>query len=63
MTHPMQLPNPTCLDHEALLQSAESNWLTCFLLSVLLAICTPSWAEDALQGRVVGVAGSLVANS
>jgi len=56
MTHPMQLPNSTCLD-EARLQSAESNWLACFLLSVLLAICTPSWAEDALQGRVVGVAG------
>jgi endonuclease YncB( thermonuclease family) len=56
----MLLPNSTCLGHESLLQSAESNWLTCFLLSVLLAICTPSWAEDALQGRVVGVAGGQV---
>lgn len=56
----MQLPNSTCPGHESLLQSTESSWLACFLLSILLAICTPSWAEDALQGRVVGVAGGQV---
>jgi endonuclease YncB( thermonuclease family) len=60
MTHPIQLPNSTYPGHEALLQSAEINWLARFLLSVLLAICTPSWAEEALQGRVVGVAGGQV---
>lgn len=60
MTHPIQRPNSTCPGHKALLQSAESTWLACFFLGVLLAICTPSWAEDALQGRVVGVAGGQV---
>jgi micrococcal nuclease len=60
MTRPVQLPNSTCLGHEALLQSAGINWLACFLVSVLLAICTRSWAEDVLQGRVVGVAGGQV---
>lgn len=56
----MQLPNSTCLGIAAPLQTGELNWLACWLLSILLSICTPSWAEDAMQGRVVGVAGGQV---